>query len=102
MSVIQTIRDKYATLMVVAVCVSLLAFLLMDALVGPKSFFHQSTDVGVVNGASLDYREFTNEVETAMNMYRMQHPDEPTTDETRQQIREEIWNKFVQDQLLGA
>jgi parvulin-like peptidyl-prolyl isomerase len=102
MSVIQTIRDKYATLMVVTVCVSLVAFLLMDALVGPKSFFHQSTDVGVVNGEALDYRDFTNQVESAMNMYRASHPDAPVDDNTRHQIREQIWTKFVQDQLLGA
>lgn len=102
MSVIQTIREKYATLMVVVVCVSLVAFLLMDALVGPKSFFHQNTDVGAVNGQGLDYREFTNEVQQAENMYRASHPNETPNDQLRHQIRQQVWNKFIQDQLLGT
>lgn len=102
MSVIQTIREKYATLMVVVVCVSLVAFLLMDALVGPKSFFHQNTEVGEVNGEGLDYRDFSNEVQNAENMYRLQHPGVTITDDVRHQLREQVWNKFLQDQLLGA
>ena len=102
MSVIQTIRDKYATLMVVVVCVSLVAFLLMDALVGPKSFLQKGTDVGVVNGEGLDYRDFTNQVQNAENQYRTQNQGQNVTDEVRHQIRESIWNKFVQDQLLGS
>lgn len=102
MSVIQTIREKYATLMVVVVCVSLVAFLLMDALVGPKSFFHPNTEVGSVNGTGLDYRDFTNEVQNAENMYRLQNQGVTITDDVRHQIREQVWNKFLQDQLLGA
>jgi parvulin-like peptidyl-prolyl isomerase len=88
--------------MVVVVCISLVAFLLMDALVGPKSFFHQSTDVGVVNGKSLDYRDFTNEVQNAENLYRASNPGQTITDDTRHTLREQVWNKFLQDQLLGA
>ncbi|MGH2645796.1 MAG: SurA N-terminal domain-containing protein, partial [Chitinophagaceae bacterium] len=102
MSVIQTIREKYATLMVVVVCVSLVAFLLMDALVGPKSFFHQNTDVGIVNGKGLDYRDFSNQVQNAENMYRLKNPGVTITDDIRHQIRQNIWDKFLQDQLLGA
>lgn len=102
MSVIQTIREKYATLMVVVVCVSLVAFLLMDALVGPKSFFHQNTEVGIVNGKGLDYRDFTNEVQNAENNYRAQNPGVTITDDVRHQLREQVWTQFLQDQLLGS
>lgn len=102
MSVIQTIREKYATLMVVVVCISLVAFLLMDALVGPKSFFHQNTEVGSVNGQGMDIRDFTAEVQQQENLFRMQNPDRPANDETRHQVREQVWNKFIQDNLLGA
>lgn len=88
--------------MVVVVCVSLVAFLLMDALVGPKSFFHQNTEVGIVNGTGFDYRDFTNEVQNAENMYRAQNPGVTITDDIRHQLRDQVWNKFLQDQLLGA
>lgn len=102
MSVIQTLRDKYATLVVIVVCISLVAFLLMDAFVGPKSFFHQSTEVVVVNGEGLQQREFMNEVQNLENMYRASNPDANITEDVRHQLRQQVWNKFVQEKLLGA
>lgn len=88
--------------MIVVVCVSLVAFLLMDALVGPKSFLHQGTDIGTVNGQSLDYKDFSNQLQNAENEYRLQNPNQTVTDEVRHQLRESLWNKFVQDHLFGA
>lgn len=88
--------------MVVVVCISLVAFLLMDALVGPKSFFHQKTEVGSVNGQGMDIRDFTALVQNQENIALMQNPGSTPNDEMRQQIRNQVWNKFVQDQLLGA
>lgn len=87
--------------MVVVVCISLVAFLLMDALVGPKSFFNQKTEVGAVNGESMDVRDFTALVQNQENMYLMQNPGATPNDEMRHQIREQVWNKFIQDKLLG-
>ncbi|PJJ74599.1 peptidyl-prolyl cis-trans isomerase D [Thermoflavifilum aggregans] len=99
MSVIQKIREKYATLMVVAICVSLVAFLLMDAFVGPRSFFHHSNDVAVINGEGIPITEFSNMEQDAENAARQQNPN--LSDEARQQIREQVWNQLLSDVILG-
>ncbi|MCL6524424.1 MAG: SurA N-terminal domain-containing protein [Thermoflavifilum sp.] len=99
MSVIQKIRDKYATLMVVAICVSLIAFLLMDAFVGPRSFFHHSNAIAEINGVEIPYVEFANQEQQAENAARQQNPN--LTDVARQQIREQVWNQLLSDVILG-
>src|SRR5690348_711483 len=101
MSLIQKMRDKYATVVVIAICVSLVAFLLMDAFVGPKSFFHRSTEVGVVDGEGIEYRDFMGQMQTAENNYRAQSPGSNIDDATRNQLRERVWNNFLNEVLLG-
>ncbi|GAA4300394.1 peptidylprolyl isomerase [Compostibacter hankyongensis] len=102
MSVIQKIRDKYATVMIVVVVIALLAFLLMDAFVGPKSLFHRSTDVGEVDGQSLDYRDFVQQLQVTENMYRNNMPEGTSIDDaTRQRLRDQVWQKFLTDVLFG-
>ena len=101
MSVIQTLRDKYATVVVVVVCISLVAFLLMDAFVGPKSFFKQDTEVVTVNGVGYQYQDYMQAVQNEENMRRAANPQLRFTDQMRYQIRTDVYNKFVQDQILS-
>lgn len=101
MSVIQKIRDKYATLMILAVCVSLVAFLLMDAFVGPKSFFQGSTEVGSVDGQGMEYRDFSSQVQQAEEMQRAQNPNAAMNDQTREMIQNQVWDQFVSNIVLG-
>ena len=54
MSVIQKIRDKYAVVIVVVICVAIVSFLLQDAFFGKNSIMRRSTTVGKVNGEELD------------------------------------------------
>ncbi len=100
MSVIQTLRDKYATVVVVVVCISLVAFLLMDAFVGPKSFFKQDTEVVTVNGVGYQYQDFMQAVQVAENNFRAGNPQARMTDELRNQIKNQVYNEFVRDQIL--
>ncbi len=102
MSVIQTLRDKYATVVVIVVCISLVAFLLMDAFVGPKSFFKRDTEVVTVNGDGLQYQDFMQLVQQQENIYQMNNPQAKMNDDIRHQIRTQVYNKFVQDQVLGT
>ena len=60
MSVIQNIRDKYARWAVIAIALSLLGFILMDAFAGRTGLFSGggSNSVGKINGKSIEYQEF--------------------------------------------
>src|SRR4029079_3011206 len=64
MSIIQTIRDKYARLAVIAVAVALVGFILIDYISGRgRSLFNGgSITLGSVNGQKIDELEFEKKV----------------------------------------
>ena len=65
MSIIQTIRDKYARLAVIAVAVALVGFILIDYISGRGSslFKGGATSLGSVNGQKIDELEFEKKVQ---------------------------------------
>lgn len=100
MSVIQQIREKYARIAVVAIALSLLGFILMDAFAGGSNIFGggNSTTIGKVNGEELDYLEFDKKVKAQEEMARQQGYD--MGEAGRQQIIETTWNQEVMRILL--
>ena len=99
MSVIQKIRDKYARWAVVAIALSLLGFILMDALAGRGSIFgQQSTTIGKVNGKKIDYIEFNKKVQAQEEMAKAQGYD--MGEAGRQQVIESAWSQEVMTHLL--
>ncbi|MGZ3939643.1 MAG: SurA N-terminal domain-containing protein, partial [Flavisolibacter sp.] len=65
MSVIQKIRDKYARWAVIAIALSLIGFILMDAFTGRGGLFNsrQSNTLGKVSGTSIDRIKFDKELQ---------------------------------------
>ena len=99
MSVIQKIRDKYARWAVVAIALSLLGFILMDAFAGRGSVFgQQSTTIGKINGKKIDYIEFDKKVKAQEEMARAQGYD--MGEAGRQQVIESAWSQEVMQTLL--
>jgi peptidyl-prolyl cis-trans isomerase D len=100
MSVIQTIRDKAAWIIIGAIALALLAFIVQDALQGGGRgmFSGSSSALGKVNGTSIDVRDFEARYKMAEENYRAQNY--PMNDQMRSQIRESLWNEFVEDALM--
>lgn len=99
MSVIQQIRDKYARWAVVAIAVSLLGFILMDAFAGRTSVFGgNNTTLGAINGKDIDVQEFEQKVKTQEASAQQQ--GYAMGEEGRQQIIESVWNGEVDRALL--
>ena len=99
MSVIQKIRDKYARWAVVAIALSLLGFILMDALAGRTRLFGgSSTTVGVINGEEIDVQDFERKVKAQEEMAQQQGYN--MGDESRQQIVQSVWNSEVEQALM--
>ncbi|MGE5521603.1 MAG: SurA N-terminal domain-containing protein [Candidatus Dadabacteria bacterium] len=96
MSVIQNIRDKYARWAVVAIAISLLGFILMDAFAGRTGLFSgdRSTTIGKVNGKTIDQREFA--IKMSDYEKRMQGQGEMGT----QQALQDVWNMEVGQRLM--
>ncbi|NIG52409.1 peptidylprolyl isomerase [Chitinophaga sp. Cy-1792] len=102
MSVIQKIRDKYAVVIVVVICVAIASFLLQDAFFGKNSMTRRSTSVGKVNGKELDYSDYQRRITDYENNVRQQMGNVNLTDEDRQQIREQVWNQFLTEEILNG
>lgn len=102
MSVIQKIRDKYAVVIVVVICLAIVSFLLQDAFFGKSSLARRSTTVGKVNGEELDYSDYQRRIQDAENGFRQQMPNGNIDEQTRQYIREQVWNQFLNEQIMDA
>ena len=91
MSVIQSIRDKYARWAVVAIALSLLGFIMMDAFAGRSSIFGggPGTTLGRVNGKKIAVTDFEQKVENQENYMQSQGY---AGSETRFQAIENVWN----------
>ncbi|NLU96420.1 peptidylprolyl isomerase [Chitinophaga sp. Ak27] len=100
MSVIQKIRDKYAVMIVVVICLAIVSFLLQDAFFGKSSLTRRSTSVGKVNGEDLDLSDYQRRIQDAENNARQQMPN--IDEQTRQYIREQVWNQFLNEKIMQA
>lgn len=100
MSVIQKIRDKYARIAVIAIAVSLLGFIMMDAFAGKTGLFsnNQSNVLGKVNGKSIDRIAFEQEVKYQEDMAAQSGYQ--INDEARQQIEKGMWDQKVSDIIM--
>lgn len=101
MSVIQTIRDKAAWIIIAAIALALIAFIVQDAFQGRGGgMFGSSNDViGKVDGKKIDAYEFDTRYKAAETNYQQQNY--PVDERLRTQIRESLWNEYVEDAILG-
>jgi peptidyl-prolyl cis-trans isomerase D len=101
MSVIQKIRDKYAVVIVVVICLAIVSFLLQDAFFGKNSFFRRSTTVGKVNGEELEFADYQTMVKSTEDRMRQQG-NNVMSEQITEQARESAWNQFVSKQIMDA
>ena len=101
MSIIQQIRERYAAVSIVVIALSLVGFILMDALSSQTRMFGgRSTVVGEVNGTEIEITEFDTKLTDLENNYRAQQME--VNDEMRQQLIEMLWNNTVEETLLKS
>jgi peptidyl-prolyl cis-trans isomerase D len=99
MSVIQSIRDKYARIAVIAIALSLVGFILMDAFTGRSNMFGGGSNVvGNINGKKIKSADFDEKVKAQEDQARSQGYD--MGDAGRQQAIAAIWNQEVSQTLL--
>jgi peptidyl-prolyl cis-trans isomerase D len=99
MSVIQSIRDKYARLSVIAIVIALLGFITMDAFSGRSNLFGgNATTLGTVNGEKIEYADFSRRVKAQEDQAQAQGYQ--MNDATRQQVIESVWNQEVDRTIL--
>ncbi len=99
MAIIQKIRDKYAKLAGGVIVLALVGFILMDYGKGGSS---RSTTIGKIDGKKVDYTEYEAKVQQRENQIKAQNPNANIDDNNQAQIRDQVWDQLVSEQLLSG
>lgn len=98
MSIIQTIREKGAVIVIALIAISLIGFILMDSMSSGRSIFgnNNTSTLGVVNGEKIDINAFNDKVKEIQQQY----PDAGSSQNN--QIMESVWNQMVAEKVVDA
>jgi len=101
MQIIQSIREKGAAIIIIVIAISLIGFILMDSNPGSNTslFAGNSTNVGKVNGRSIDLNNFNKRVEQESNKQAQQSGQQPTG-AALLRIREQVWNQTIAEEVF--
>ena len=104
MSVIQSIREKYAKWAVIAIALALLGFILTDYFqaknrMGPGN----STTLGSVNGKKIDWVNFETRLKAMTDREQAQYEaqGQEYNEALRQQANERLWNSDVEEIIMN-
>jgi peptidyl-prolyl cis-trans isomerase D len=102
MSVIQSIREKYAKWAVVAIALALLGFILTDYFTAQNRMFGggSSTTLGSVNGKKIEFLDFETKLKNAEQLLQAQ--GQSLDENQRHQNNERLWNQEVEQIILNA
>ena len=99
MSIIQSIRDKAAWIIIGAIAIALLAFIVQDAFQNTSMFQSNQTTLGTVDGKKIDAMEFEERFKQSEAQYTNQ--GYPMNEAMRQNIREALWSEYVEDRIMS-
>ena len=96
MAVINTIREKMGTFVVIAVGIAILSFVIAD-LLGPQSTLFNDVDrtVGEIAGEEITLEEFQRKMDELETQISMQNGGRNLTENQRNTIREQAWEALV-------
>ncbi|HET7819334.1 MAG TPA: SurA N-terminal domain-containing protein [Bacteroidia bacterium] len=99
MAVISRIR-KRAGLIVTFIAIALFSFVLSDMFFKGHSPFSSDQNVGQIAGNSISLIAFDNEVQKIAELTKERSRRAVLDDETMNQIRDNVWNKFIKEIAL--
>jgi peptidyl-prolyl cis-trans isomerase D len=96
MSIIQTIRDRGAVIVIAIIALSLIGFLLMDSRSGTGKLFGggNTTTLGSVNGDKIELEDFNSKVKAM----EQQNPGGGAAQ--TEQIRQSTWDQMVAEKIV--
>ena len=100
MAVLEKIRFKFGILITVLVALALLSFILdPQTLRSAADRFSSDNKVGSMNGKSVSYREFYNELNTYTEIAKMLGQN-PSTEEQQSQLRDAAWQSIFDNEVF--
>jgi peptidyl-prolyl cis-trans isomerase D len=102
MATLQTIRTKMGLLVAIVIGLSLAAFILGDMFQGGSNIFQgDRMKIGEINGESIQYPQFQQQVERLGDIYRMNTQQNQLDEQTWVQVREQTWQNLVREQVMN-
>lgn len=104
MSVIQSIREKYAKWAVVAIALALLGFILTDYFTAKNRMSGgSSTTIGTINGKKIDYVDYETKLKTlnAQTQQQYSQMSREFTETDQYQNNERLWNQEVDEVVMN-
>ena len=102
MATLQKIRTRAGLLVAIVIGISLAAFILGDMFQSGSSLFQRDRlEVGEVDGESIQYPKFQQEVEELGEIYRMNNQQSQLDEDTWVQVREQTWQNAVREIIMA-
>lgn len=102
MATLQKIRNRGGVLIAVIIGLALGAFILGDMLnSGSKLMRPSQLKIAEIDGESVQYPDFQKKVEELSEVYKMNTQQSQIDENTWEQIREQVWQGYLQENIIG-
>lgn len=103
MAVLESIRSKAGTIVVIVIGLALFSFVMQDLFSSGNSMFNsRDTDIGEINGETVKGEEFQRRLSVAEENYKRNQGVSGVDDNTRQQLINQIWNEYLDEFLFDG
>ena len=101
MAVLESIRSKAGTIVVVVIGLALFSFVMQDLFSSGNSLFSsRDTEIGEINGHTIQGEEFQRRLSIAEENLKANQGISGIDDNTRQQLVNQIWNEYLDEYLF--
>ena len=100
MAVLERIRSRAGTIVVVVIGLALLSFVLQDLFSSGSSVF-KNNDLGEINGETIAGEEFANKLNALEEKVKTNNGKSSLSENERQQLINEVWNEYLDMHLFN-
>ena len=102
MATLQNIRNRGGLMVAIVIGLALGAFILGDMLnSGNKLMGPSKMKIAEIDGESIQYPDFQKKTEELSEIYKMNTQQTQIDEKTLEQIREQVWQSYLKDNILG-
>ncbi len=102
MATLQNIRNRGGLIVAIVIGLALGAFILGDMLnSGSKLMRPSQMKIAEIDGESIQYPDFQQKVEELSEIYKMNTQQTQIDENTWVQLREQVWQEYLQENILG-
>jgi peptidyl-prolyl cis-trans isomerase D len=102
MAVLERIRSRAGTIVVVVIGLALVSFVLQDLFSSGNSIFRGGANtIGEINGNSISGEEFASRLNAAEEKYKRNQNASGVDENVRQQLINDIWNEYLDQYIFN-